>query len=170
MKPLGPIPPGFSAIDGELAIAGRKASDLVAEAGHTPLFVYDAGLMTARVAALRAALPERVGLHYAMKANPYAPVLRHMAGLMAGDASGEGSIVIHGRTVQRNGKIASNIRSVRSGIGFVFQQFNHFASLFVCNVFFDNLYNGFCKIFPVLCPLAAPCAQVVVVEQVATEV
>jgi hypothetical protein len=28
MKPLGPIPPGFAAIDGELAIAGRKASDL----------------------------------------------------------------------------------------------------------------------------------------------
>ena len=51
-------------------------------------------------------------------------LLRHMAGLMAGDASDEGSIVIHGRTVQRHGKIASNIRSVRSGIGFVFQQFN----------------------------------------------
>lgn len=51
-------------------------------------------------------------------------LLRHMAGLMAGDTSVPGSIVIHGRTVQCNGKIASNIRSVRSGIGFVFQQFN----------------------------------------------
>lgn len=51
-------------------------------------------------------------------------LLRHMAGLMAGDTSEDGSIVIHGRTVQRQGKIASNIRSVRSGIGFVFQQFN----------------------------------------------
>ena len=50
-------------------------------------------------------------------------LLRHMAGLMAGDVSEQGSM-IHGRTVQRNGKIASNIRSVRSGIGFVFQQFN----------------------------------------------
>lgn len=50
-------------------------------------------------------------------------LLRHMAGLMAGD-SRQGSVVIHGRTVQENGKIASNIRSVRSGIGFVFQQFN----------------------------------------------
>ena len=36
-KPLGPIPQGFEAIDGELAIGGRKASDLVAEAGDTPL-------------------------------------------------------------------------------------------------------------------------------------
>lgn len=51
-------------------------------------------------------------------------LLRHMAGLMAGDTSGQSSVVIHGRTVQSGGRIASNIRSVRSGIGFVFQQFN----------------------------------------------
>jgi len=51
-------------------------------------------------------------------------LLRHMAGLMAGDTSSQGSIIIHGRHVQRNGKIAADIRSVRSGIGFVFQQFN----------------------------------------------
>ena len=51
-------------------------------------------------------------------------LLRHMAGLMAGDAKSAGGIEIHGRTVQRNGKIATNIRSVRAGIGFVFQQFN----------------------------------------------
>jgi phosphonate transport system ATP-binding protein len=50
-------------------------------------------------------------------------LLRHMAGLMAGD-SGAGSIVVHGRVVQCNGKIAPDIRSVRSGVGFVFQQFN----------------------------------------------
>jgi len=42
-------------------------------------------------------------------------LLRHMAGLITGDSSGAGSIVIHGRVVQSNGKISSNIRSVRSG-------------------------------------------------------
>lgn len=83
MKPLGPIPPGYAAIDGELAIGGRKASELVAEAG-TPLFVYDGALIEARVAALRSALPDRLGLHYAMKANPFAPLLRHMAALVDG--------------------------------------------------------------------------------------
>jgi len=51
-------------------------------------------------------------------------LLRHMAGLMAGNHDSQGSIEINGRTVQKNGKIASNIRSVRSDIGFVFQQFN----------------------------------------------
>ena len=36
MKPLGPIPAGYAVIDGELAIAGRTVSDLVAQAGSTP--------------------------------------------------------------------------------------------------------------------------------------
>ncbi len=51
-------------------------------------------------------------------------LLRHIAGLMAADRKVGGSIEIHGRTVQQNGVIAANIRSVRSGVGFIFQQFN----------------------------------------------
>ena len=84
MKPLGPIPAGFAAIDGELAIGGRKVSNLVAEAGSTPLFVYSADRIAARVADLRRALPDQVDLHYAVKANPYGPVLGVMAGLVDG--------------------------------------------------------------------------------------
>jgi diaminopimelate decarboxylase len=84
MKPLGPIPSGFAMIDGELAIAGRKASDLVAEAGRTPLFVYSGALIKRRVAELYAALPPRVALHYAVKANPFGPVLELMSELVDG--------------------------------------------------------------------------------------
>lgn len=84
MKPLGPIPSGYTAIDGELAISGRTASDLVAEAGGTPLFVYSRDHLERRVADLRAAMPERLALHYAVKANPYAPVLQAMAPLVDG--------------------------------------------------------------------------------------
>jgi phosphonate transport system ATP-binding protein len=52
-------------------------------------------------------------------------LLRHMAGLMAGDShSGQGLIQIHGKTIQQGGKIASDIRRTRAGVGFVFQQFN----------------------------------------------
>lgn len=51
-------------------------------------------------------------------------LLRHIAGLMSGDAAGQGLIQIHGRTVQQNGKIASDIRQTRASVGFVFQQFN----------------------------------------------
>ena len=84
MKPLGPIPPGFAAIDGELAIGGRTASQLAEHAGDTPLFVYSRERLDARVVALRAALPSRIGLNYAVKANPFAPVIAHMAGLVDG--------------------------------------------------------------------------------------
>jgi len=95
MKPVGPIPPGFAAIDGELAIAGRKASDVVAEAGRTPLFVYARERFDARVAELRAALPPRIGINYAVKANPMAEVVAHMAGLVDGfDIASSGELAI----------------------------------------------------------------------------
>lgn len=79
MKPMGPIPAGFTAEGGELVIAGRPASHWVSEAGGTPLFVYDGEHLTQRVSRLRAAMPQRLAIHYAMKANPFAPVLPHMA-------------------------------------------------------------------------------------------
>lgn len=84
MKPLGPIPAGYDAIDGELAIGGKTASELVKEAGRTPLFVYSRSHLTQRVADLRAAMPERLGINYAIKANPFTPVLEHMACLVDG--------------------------------------------------------------------------------------
>ena len=82
-KPTGPIPPGYQTIEGELVIGGRKASALVSEHG-SPLFVYSAGLLDTRMAQLRAAMPDALHLHYAMKANPFQPVLRHMVGLVDG--------------------------------------------------------------------------------------
>ncbi|HKR24865.1 MAG TPA: pyridoxal-dependent decarboxylase, exosortase A system-associated [Allosphingosinicella sp.] len=78
MKPMGPIPPGYAADgDGMLLIGGRRADALVAEAGDTPLFVYDLALVDAKVARFRAAFPG-IDLHYAMKANPYPPLLKHI--------------------------------------------------------------------------------------------
>lgn len=85
MKPHGPIPPGFAADDdGMLLIGGDRAEALADAAGDTPLFVYDSAMLAARVAAWRAAMPGAVQLHYAMKANPYAPLLAYMAGLVDG--------------------------------------------------------------------------------------
>ena len=82
-KPMGPIPAGFGVIDGQLAIGGVTARDCVAQAGGAPLFVYDAGLIAARIAAFRAAVPG-VDLHYAIKANPFAPLLAFMASRVDG--------------------------------------------------------------------------------------
>jgi diaminopimelate decarboxylase len=84
MKALGPFPPGFDADpDGGLLIAGRHAHALAGEAGGTPLFVYDSRRVADQVARFRAAFPG-VALHYAVKANPYAPLLEAMAGLVDG--------------------------------------------------------------------------------------
>jgi len=95
MKPVGPIPSGFETIDGELAIGGRTASALVAEAGRTPLFVYSRALIDARVAQLRAALPQRVGLNYAVKANPHPLVIAHMASQVDGfDIASSGELAL----------------------------------------------------------------------------
>ncbi len=79
MKPMGPIPPGFSADGGRLSIGGRSADDLVAEAGGTPLFAYDSRIIDRQIDRFRAAMPQAVELHYAVKANPYAPLLSWIA-------------------------------------------------------------------------------------------
>ena len=84
MKPLGPIPQGYDAIDGVLAVAGRPVTEWVEQAGETPLFLYSADKIRARVAQLRAAMPDRLALHYAVKANPFRPVLELFAGLVDG--------------------------------------------------------------------------------------
>lgn len=79
------LPPGFGRDAlGRLLIAGRPAEAWVADAGDTPLFLYVPELVRARVAALRAALPPGVGLHYAVKANPFAPLLAAMVPLVDG--------------------------------------------------------------------------------------
>ncbi len=84
MKPTGPIPSGFDCTDGELAIGGQTVTAWVAEAGDTPLFLYSADRLTRRVKDLRAAMPERLAIHYAIKANSFAPVLKHMGALVDG--------------------------------------------------------------------------------------
>ena len=95
MKPLGPIPPGFAMIDGQLAVGTRTARALVEEAGQTPLFVYSAAMIRRRVRDLLAALPSRVALHYAVKANPFAPVLKLMSELVDGfDVASGGELAL----------------------------------------------------------------------------
>jgi diaminopimelate decarboxylase len=89
-KPVGPIPAGYETRDGELAVDGETASQLVERAGRTPLFVYSSAMMSRRVADLRAAMPERLKINYAIKANSFAPVLAHMAGLVDGLDIGSG--------------------------------------------------------------------------------
>ncbi|MYL96966.1 pyridoxal-dependent decarboxylase, exosortase A system-associated [Novosphingobium sp. FGD1] len=84
MKALGPIPSGFGAVDGVLELGGSPVTRWVEEAGSTPLFLYSADHIRRRVAELRSALPVRIALHYAVKANPFPPLLELMRGLVDG--------------------------------------------------------------------------------------
>ncbi|MBH1999019.1 MAG: pyridoxal-dependent decarboxylase, exosortase A system-associated [Sphingomonadaceae bacterium] len=84
MKPMGPIPPWFGGEEGMLLVGGCGAASLVDEAGDTPLFAYDMGIVDAQVRRFRDAMPDALHLHYAIKANPYAPLLAHMVGQVDG--------------------------------------------------------------------------------------
>lgn len=95
VKPVGPIPSGFDMLDGELAIGGRTASDLVVAAGKTPLFVYSRAALDRRMAQLREALPQRIGVNFAVKANPHPDVIAHMAPMVDGfDIASSGELAM----------------------------------------------------------------------------
>lgn len=83
-KPTGPIPPGYRAEDGSLTVAGRSAADWAEEAGRTPLFLYSKELIERRIRELRASLPERVLINYAIKANSFSPLLDYVSSLVDG--------------------------------------------------------------------------------------
>ena len=86
------IPPGFTAIDGELGIAGRPASHWAGQG--TPVFVYDRALIAARIAEVRAAL-NGVALHYAIKANPLPELVAWMTGQVDGlDVASGGELAL----------------------------------------------------------------------------
>ncbi len=72
----------FGTVDGQLAVGGIPLRRLAARVGSTPFFAYDRTLLGARVALLREALPERLKLSYAMKANPMPAVVQYLAGLV----------------------------------------------------------------------------------------
>ncbi len=79
MKPTGPIPPHFAASeDGQLLIGGYPAEELVAEAGGTPLFVYDNNIVGAQIARFKGAMADGIALHYSVTANPYEPLLEFL--------------------------------------------------------------------------------------------
>ena len=83
MKPHGRIPRWFKAAP-QLIIGDRDVASLIEQAGSTPLFVYDLAIVGDRIAALRAALPLTVGIHYAVKANPHPLMVTAIAPLVDG--------------------------------------------------------------------------------------
>ncbi len=85
----------FPIINGQLQIAGKPLEQLVKIIGQTPVYAYDRHLITQRVNDLRSILPDKIQLHYAMKANPMPAVVQHLAGLVDGlDVASQGEMLI----------------------------------------------------------------------------
>jgi len=72
----------FATRAGCLCVGGIPLNVLAERVGETPFFAYDRGLLTHRVAELRAALPPGIELSYAIKANPMPAVVHHLSGLV----------------------------------------------------------------------------------------
>lgn len=51
-------------------------------------------------------------------------LLRHISGFIAGDRGGPSHVAVSGRRVQKDGRITREVREIRAGVGFIFQQFN----------------------------------------------
>ncbi len=75
MKPHGTIPHWFDQ---------HRLTAACAAVTTTPAFVYDLQIVTDKIASLRAALPEGVAIHYAMKANPLPAMVAAMVPLVDG--------------------------------------------------------------------------------------
>lgn len=84
MKPAGTIPADYRAGGGQLLLGGVTFQTLVEQAGDTPLFVYDLGVVASRIDRFRSAMPTELSLHYAIKANPYREFLKHIASMVDG--------------------------------------------------------------------------------------
>ncbi len=74
----------FAVADSQLLVGGVPLERLAARVGQTPFYAYDRQVIVDRVRELRAALPQSVKLHYAMKANPMPALVGVMATLVDG--------------------------------------------------------------------------------------
>lgn len=85
----------FPVNNGELIVGGIPLKRLAARVGQTPFYAYDRNLLTRRVEELRAALPTRLKLHYALKANPMPALAAHMAARVDGlDVASAGELKV----------------------------------------------------------------------------
>ncbi len=74
----------FPCVDNEMLINGRNVKQLHALAGQTPYYAYDRELIKKRIVELKAQLPKQVSLHYAIKANPFTPLVGYISELVDG--------------------------------------------------------------------------------------
>lgn len=68
----------------DLLIGGSTLSEIESKVGQTPFYAYDKRIIRETVRQLKQSLPDRLHLHYAIKANPLPAVVDHLATLTDG--------------------------------------------------------------------------------------
>ncbi|MDO6425592.1 pyridoxal-dependent decarboxylase, exosortase A system-associated [Thalassotalea sp. 1_MG-2023] len=68
----------------QLLIGDKTLAQIEMLVGQTPFYAYDANIVKNTITTLKAALPPQVSLHYAVKANPYLPLVNFIKPLVKG--------------------------------------------------------------------------------------
>jgi len=90
-----PPHPDWDARESQLLAAGYTLDQLAAIAGRSPFYMVDRELIRRRINSLRAALPSRVGLHYAIKANPMPALVDQLSQWVDGlDVASQGELQV----------------------------------------------------------------------------
>jgi diaminopimelate decarboxylase len=113
-KPVHAAQTLFPAAEGSLLVGGVPLARLAQRVGRTPFYAYDRALVTERVRQVRAHLPQAIGLHYSIKANPMPALVQHLAGLVDGlDVASGGEL----KVALDTGKDPANISFAGPGKG-----------------------------------------------------
>uniref|UniRef100_A0A486XRN3 Diaminopimelate decarboxylase n=1 Tax=Rheinheimera sp. BAL341 TaxID=1708203 RepID=A0A486XRN3_9GAMM len=74
----------FGQAGSQLTLGGFSLNQISTMLGKNVFYAYDRRVIQRQVDSFRAAVPARIKLHYAIKANPYWPVVQHMRPLVDG--------------------------------------------------------------------------------------
>lgn len=74
----------FAQVENQLMIGNKTLSQIEILLGRTPYYAYDRSIVSKTISSLKATLPEQISLHYAIKANPYPPLVNFMHSLVSG--------------------------------------------------------------------------------------
>jgi len=95
-QPQLAVPLSYLQHDGGVLQIGGKSMQQISELLGQPCFyAYDRQAISSKIQQLRSKMPSQLKLHYAVKANPYLPVVQHIGNLVDGfDVASQGELLL----------------------------------------------------------------------------
>lgn len=82
-------------VAGALQIGGKSMQQIADLLGQQRFYAYDRQAISMKIHQLRSKMPAQLKLHYAIKANPYLPVVQHVGTLVDGfDVASQGELLL----------------------------------------------------------------------------